>query len=169
MEIEVGQRETAQVVRAAPAIAHPIGELHHHFAGLRALECGAIDAFDEGNGLVAALAQFRDLLEPGTSVVVTVSAEDRPEGINLRIQTVQSLEEQANRAQKAMRVYLRDAAPVQSLASRLSERGDGQVSLVVLRGEAEGEIEIDYTGKAQSNYFKATATCNFFLGVIGTF
>ena len=40
---------------------------------------------------------------------------------------------------------------------------------IMLQGRAEGEIEIDYTGKAQSNYFKATATCNFFLGVIGTF
>src|SRR5690606_8690160 len=31
-----------------------------------------------------ALAQYRDLLEPGTSVVLMVGAEDRPEGINLR-------------------------------------------------------------------------------------
>jgi len=35
------------------------------------------------------LAQYRDMLEPAF-VVITVSAEDRPEGINLRIQTVQS-------------------------------------------------------------------------------
>ncbi|HEV7414766.1 MAG TPA: DNA polymerase III subunit alpha, partial [Tianweitania sediminis] len=50
------------------------------------------------------LAQYRDMLEPGTSVVITVAAEDRPEGVNLRIQTVQSLDEEASRVQKALRV-----------------------------------------------------------------
>ena len=57
------------------------------------------------------LAQYRDLLEPGRSVVITVSAEDRPEGVNLRIQTVQSLEDEASRIQKALRIFVRDAAP----------------------------------------------------------
>lgn len=52
---------------------------------------------------------------------------------------------------------------------RLTGRPGGNTPLVMLQGRAEGEIEIDYTGKAQSNYFKATATCNFFLGVVGTF
>jgi hypothetical protein len=52
---------------------------------------------------------------------------------------------------------------------RLFGRPGGATPLVMLQGRAEGEIEIDYTGKAQSNYFKATATCNFFLGVVGTF
>jgi peptidoglycan hydrolase-like protein with peptidoglycan-binding domain len=52
---------------------------------------------------------------------------------------------------------------------RLTGRPGGATPLVMLQGRAEGEIEIDYTGKAQSNYFKATVTCNFFLGVVGTF
>ena len=54
------------------------------------------------------LAQYRDMLEPGKSLVITVSAEDRPEGINLRIQTVQSLEDVASQVQKALRIYVRD-------------------------------------------------------------
>ena len=55
------------------------------------------------------LAQYRDLLEPGRSVVITVAAEDRPEGISLRIQTVEALDELASRAQKALRIFVRDA------------------------------------------------------------
>ncbi|ODT15329.1 MAG: DNA polymerase III subunit alpha [Mesorhizobium sp. SCN 65-12] len=89
------------------------------------------------------LAQFRDMLEPGRSVVITVSAEDRPEGINLRIQTVQSLEDEASRIQKALRVFVRDASPVNTLASQLTVRGEGQVSFVVIKGEGEGEVEIE--------------------------
>jgi hypothetical protein len=38
------------------------------------------------------LSEYRDILEPGSSVVVLVSAEERPEGINVRIQSVESLD-----------------------------------------------------------------------------
>ncbi|MEZ5811532.1 MAG: DNA polymerase III subunit alpha [Rhizobiaceae bacterium] len=89
-----------------------------------------------------ALAQYRDMLEPGNSVVITVSAEDRPEGINLRIQTVQSLEEEAGRVQNAMRIFVRDPAPVANLSAQLDASGSGEVSVIVIRDQAEGEIEI---------------------------
>jgi len=89
------------------------------------------------------LAQYRDLLEPGRSVVVTVAAEDRPEGVNLRVQTVQSLEEEATRMQKALRIFVRDAQPVRALTRQLTEKGDGQVSLVVIREGGGGEIEVE--------------------------
>ncbi|WP_159586419.1 DNA polymerase III subunit alpha [Chelativorans xinjiangense] len=88
------------------------------------------------------LHQYRDLLEPGSSVVIMVSAEDRPEGVNLRIQTVQSLEEEASRMQKALRVYLRDAAPLSAISSQLKGRGEGQVSLIVIKEGGQGEVEI---------------------------
>ena len=88
------------------------------------------------------LAQYRDLLQPGQSVVLTVAAEDRPEGVNLRIQTVQSLEEEASRAQKALRIYVRDTGPLNTLASQLNAKGDGQVSFIVLKEDAHGEVEI---------------------------
>jgi len=89
------------------------------------------------------LAQFRDLLEAGRSVVVTVAAEDRPEGVNLRVQTVQSLEEEATRLQKALRVFVRDAQPVQALARQLTQKGDGQVSLIVISEGGGAEIEVE--------------------------
>ncbi|WP_245417520.1 DNA polymerase III subunit alpha [Aminobacter sp. AP02] len=90
-----------------------------------------------------ALAQYRDLLEPGRSVVITVAAEDRPEGVNLRIQTVQSLEDEASRVQKTLRIFVRDAAPLNMLSNQLTVRGEGEVSFIVLKGEAQGEIEIE--------------------------
>lgn len=89
------------------------------------------------------LAQYRDLLEPGTSVVITVGAEDRPEGINLRIQTVQSLEAEAARTQSALRIFLRDSSPVQRVTSHLAKRGEGHVSFVVIRQDGTGEVEVE--------------------------
>ena len=88
------------------------------------------------------LAQYRDLLEAGRSVVITVSAEDRPEGINLRIQTVEALDELASRMQKALRVYVRDGKPLGALAQQLGAKGEGQVSLVVIKEGGAGEIEV---------------------------
>ncbi|HEY6633894.1 MAG TPA: DNA polymerase III subunit alpha [Rhizobiaceae bacterium] len=89
------------------------------------------------------LEQYRDMLEPGKSLVITVSAEDRPEGVNMRIQTVQSLENMASQVQKSLRIYLRDPSPVGTLASQLSARGEGQVSFIVIKDNAAGEVEIE--------------------------
>ncbi|WP_157015267.1 DNA polymerase III subunit alpha [Mesorhizobium xinjiangense] len=89
------------------------------------------------------LAQFRDLLEAGRSVVVTVAAEDRPEGVNLRIQSVFSLEEEASRVQRSLRVFVRDAAPLATLQSQLSAKGEGQVSFIVIKEGGRGEVEIE--------------------------
>ncbi len=88
------------------------------------------------------LAQYRDLLEPGKSVVIIVKAEDRPEGVNLRIEAVQSLEDEASRVQKALRIFVRDPKPVGMLASQLTAKGEGQVSFVVIKDGAQGEVEI---------------------------
>jgi DNA polymerase-3 subunit alpha len=88
------------------------------------------------------LAQYRDLLEPGRSVVITVSAEDRPEGINLRIQSVQALDEEAARIRQEMRIFLRDAGPANALSARLDHGGEGQVSLVLIKEGGEAEVEI---------------------------
>jgi DNA polymerase-3 subunit alpha len=89
------------------------------------------------------LAQYRDLLEPGRSLVITVSAEDRPEGVNMRIQTVQSLEDMASQVQKALRIYVRDPGPVGTLATQLTARGEGHVSFIVIKDGTSGEVEIE--------------------------
>ena len=75
--------------------------------------------------------------------MITVAAEDRPEGINLRIQTVKSLEDEASMVQKALRIFVRDAGPVGTLSAQLSTKGEGQVSFVVIKDDAQGEVEIE--------------------------
>lgn len=97
------------------------------------------------------LAQYRDLLEPGKSVVITVSAEDRPEGVNLRIQTVEPLDKRASQMSSQLRVFLRDPAPVNAVATHLRGRGEAQVSFVVIRGEGRGEIEVELPERYEVN------------------
>lgn len=93
------------------------------------------------------LGQYRDLLEVGKSLVITVQAEERPEGIGLRIQTAQSLEEKSVQMQKALRVYVRDCGPLKTVARHLNTRGDGSVYFIVIKDEGSREIEVELTEK----------------------
>ena len=93
------------------------------------------------------LNQYRDLLEPGKSLVITVAAEERPEGIGLRIQTAQSLEEKSVQMQKTLRVYVRDSGPLKTVAAHLNTRGDGLVSFIVIKEDGQREIEVELTEK----------------------
>jgi DNA polymerase-3 subunit alpha len=61
----------------------------------------------------------------------------------MRIQTVQSLEDEASRIQKALRIFVRDAAPLNTLASQLGGKGEGQVSFVLIKEGGSGEVEIE--------------------------
>jgi DNA polymerase-3 subunit alpha len=91
------------------------------------------------------LVKYRDLLEPGKSIVVLVAAEERPEGISLRIQSVESLDK-VMAGLKQMRVFLSDSAPLLSLEKQLSRKGEGEVSVVLLLGEGR-EVEVRLPGK----------------------
>jgi DNA polymerase-3 subunit alpha len=92
------------------------------------------------------LSEYRDLLEPGKSVVVLVSAEERPEGINIRIQSVESLD-RVVAGLKQIRVFLRDEAPLPSVEKHLAAKGEGEVSLILVQDEGRREIEMRLPGR----------------------
>jgi DNA polymerase-3 subunit alpha len=93
------------------------------------------------------LNQFRDLLEKGSDVLVTLQAAVEGEDVRARIVHVERLNDAAAKVHKGLRVFLRDETPLASIAERLRGRGDGEVSLVVLLGPKDGEVEIKLPGK----------------------
>src|SRR5208282_3750783 len=93
------------------------------------------------------LAQYRDLLEKGADVLVTLQASVEGEDVRARIVQVDSLSEAAAKTQKGLRVFVRDEAPLASIAERLRGRGEGEVSLVVMLGPQAGEIEVKLPGR----------------------
>lgn len=89
------------------------------------------------------LAQYGDSLEPGKSVVITVGAESRPEGVSLRIQEVRSLEDEAVKLQKAMRLYLNSSDAAPKIVPHLnSARDGGEVSIIMVKEQIGQEVEI---------------------------
>ena len=65
------------------------------------------------------LQQFRDLLEPGAPLLLTISAEMQGDDVRARIQTAEPLDEAAAKLARGLRIFLRAEAPVESVAKRL--------------------------------------------------
>ncbi len=93
------------------------------------------------------LERFRDLLTVGNSIMLYVAAENRDEGISLQLKSVSLLEDEASKIQKSLRVFVRDEAPIANIAAHLQKPGSGEVSIIVLEGDGEREIEVRLKGK----------------------
>ena len=65
------------------------------------------------------LAEYRDLLEPGTAVLMFLSAEVQGDEVRARIQSVEPLDAAAANLHKGLRVFLRDDKPLEAVAKRL--------------------------------------------------
>ena len=102
------------------------------------------------------LAQYRDLLEPGTAVLFFLTAEVQADEVRARIQSVEPLDAAAARTQKGLRVFLRNEEPIPGVARRLEpmqngsrnggESGDGEVSMVLLLQNGS-EVEVKLPGR----------------------
>jgi len=103
------------------------------------------------------LAQYRDLLEPGTAVLLFLTAELQGDEVRARIQSVEPLDQAAAKTQKGLRVFLRDDAPLNGVAKRLqpialngsrngADHGDGEVSMVLMLGNGN-EVEVKLPGR----------------------
>ncbi len=92
------------------------------------------------------LNQFRDLLEKGSDVLVTLQANVEGEEVRARIVHVERLNDAAAKVHKGLRIFVRDESPLASIERRLSAPGEGEVSLVVVLGPKE-EVEIRLPGR----------------------
>jgi len=103
------------------------------------------------------LAQYRDLLEPGTAVLLFLTAEVQGDEVRARIQSAEPLDQAAAKMQKGLRVFLRDDAPIEGVARRLepiklasgrngAEHGAGEVSMVLILGNGN-EVEVKLPGR----------------------
>ncbi|MEM1048876.1 MAG: DNA polymerase III subunit alpha [Pseudomonadota bacterium] len=88
------------------------------------------------------LTTYRPILSPGESVVLMVGAEQREEGISIRIQAVQSLEEASAGGTTDLRIFLREAEPLASVSKYLRTSGPVGVSVILLLQEPGKEVEV---------------------------
>lgn len=89
-------------------------------------------------GLVA----YEEMLEPGKSFIITVSAENRSEGISLRLETAQSLEEEAVQHHKMMRLFINTVDILSQIEQNLNSGGNGEVGIVLIQENGSREVEV---------------------------
>jgi DNA polymerase-3 subunit alpha len=115
------------------------------------------------------LAQFRDVLEPGTAVLLQLGAELQGEDVRARVLHAEPLDAAAAKTQKGLRIFLRDTKPLDSIVKRLSGpdaptlntgrgapppkltapsggAGEGDVSVVMMLN-LETEVEMKLPGR----------------------
>ena len=94
------------------------------------------------------LASAREILEPGTCVLVTAEVRHEADGVRISAQRIETLDAVAARRAITLELALADAAPVADIRRILSQGSDGRACVSILvRPKAGGEIEIDLPGK----------------------
>jgi DNA polymerase-3 subunit alpha len=104
-----------------------------------------------------ALQQYRELLEPGSAVLLFVSAEVQGDDVRARIQSVEPLDKAAAKLQSGLRVFLRDTAPLEAISKRLEPpagpvaraqgaAAEGEVNVVLMLNDG-AEVEVRLPGR----------------------
>ncbi|HEV2000552.1 MAG TPA: DNA polymerase III subunit alpha [Xanthobacteraceae bacterium] len=99
------------------------------------------------------LAQYRDLLEPGTPVLLQVNAEMQGEDVRVRIFQAEHLDQAAAKTQRGLRVFVNSPEPIDVVAARLNgtngngkSEAAGEVSLVLVLPD-RSEVEVKLPGR----------------------
>jgi DNA polymerase-3 subunit alpha len=93
------------------------------------------------------LNEHRDLFEKGAAVLITVHASAEGDEVRVRILTAEALEAAAHRLRKGLRIHLRDAAPLVTIAKELDKAGDAEVSFVVVPEAGTPGVEVKLPGR----------------------
>ncbi len=88
------------------------------------------------------LATSRDIMEPGTALVLRVEADLNGDEVKLRLMGVEPLEKAAAATTQGVQIFVRDAKPMASIATRLKKGGKSPVRITLLQPKGH---EIDIT------------------------
>ena len=92
------------------------------------------------------LTQYRDLLEPGSAVLLFLTAEAQGDDVRARIQTVEPLDQAAEKLQKGLRILVSSDRPIESVSKRLEPKGDAEI-ILVLMVDKDTDVEVKLPGR----------------------
>ncbi len=91
--------------------------------------------------------EFGSILQPGNSVILQVGADERAEGISVRLISAEPIEGMAERIDRRLTVFLADPKALGATSAQLKRGGNGTVNFVVIRDGGAREYEIELPGK----------------------
>lgn len=92
------------------------------------------------------LSQFSEILQVGKSVILNVDADERPDGVGLRLTLAQPLESAAAKAGKVLTIEASSERCLKSIQAQLKEGGEGQVNFIVVREAGAKQYKIELQG-----------------------
>ena len=94
-------------------------------------------------GFSEAVEKFGAVLQPGRSVIINVEADERPDGISLRILSAMPLDEAAQKAGKSLTIETSSDKSLATIRAQLKPGGTGRVTFIVARDQGRRLYEID--------------------------
>ncbi|MBE7731597.1 DNA polymerase III subunit alpha [Devosia faecipullorum] len=91
--------------------------------------------------------EFGAILQPGNSVILQVGADERAEGISLRLISAEAIEGLAERVDRQLTIFMSDAKALGPTSMQLRRGSNGRVNFVVIRDGGAREYEIELPGK----------------------
>ncbi len=95
------------------------------------------------------ILDYGEHLEPGSSVIIEVEADSRPDGVSLRLIAAKPIAKAAEKLGRHMTVFLGHENSLPKIQSQLKRGGEGVVSLVVIRDNGAREYEVELPGNFQ--------------------
>ncbi|HEV7275425.1 MAG TPA: DNA polymerase III subunit alpha [Devosiaceae bacterium] len=92
------------------------------------------------------LGQFGDVLVAGRSVILSVEADERPDGVSLRLISAEPLDQAAEKIGRRLTVFTGTDRCLSSIRAQLKPGGEGQVIFIVARDQGAREYEIELKG-----------------------
>ncbi|SFZ82032.1 DNA polymerase-3 subunit alpha [Devosia enhydra] len=89
------------------------------------------------------IGTLSDVLQPGASVILTVEADERPDGVSLRLIGAESITAASEKLGRRLTVFAGDASCLQPIRAQLRPGGEGVVSFIVIRDGGSREYEIE--------------------------
>ncbi|MDO8359225.1 MAG: DNA polymerase III subunit alpha, partial [Devosia sp.] len=100
-------------------------------------------------GFSEQVQQFGEILQPGRSFWIGVEADERPDGIGLRLLSAVPIDKAAHKAGKRLTIFAGDMKALGSIRAQLKSGGEGQVTFIVSRDNGAREYEIELRDRFQ--------------------
>jgi DNA polymerase-3 subunit alpha len=112
-------------------------------------------------GFSEQVAAYGAILQPGRSVILNVEADERPDGVSLRLLSAVPLDEAAQKVGRSLEIEADDVKCLEAIQKQLKPGGNGRIKFVVAREQGRRLYEIDIGSGWQINPALAGAIKSF--------
>ena len=97
-------------------------------------------------GFSEIVEQYGAILQPGRSVILNVEADERPDGVSLRLLSAVPIDEAAQKVGRSLEIEAESERCLAAIKAQLKVGGNGRITFVVAREQGRKLYEVDIGG-----------------------